>query len=311
MANTADLDVSLSQELERVFLEMLELRNYMGGADLSTYTALMRHEKNAQIELVDQCGFLVGRHDVYRGVTPTLQRLFWPETSGNPMLASLSKSERPPAEAAMPSRMQKHPACKLHTAAHGKIVHTELGRITDIVNRQGRTREALLEALHVELPRPDPCTLAFASCLLRQRWFPLTAEFKVWIAELRLATAIDLIAYDLCDHVLVVIELKNYNLRELYGPASTDRMLPPPFDDMANCHLNRHLIQLLTTRLLLERGYGGMRGNTYVVMTREGLFKRICLHRFTGEWEEKLDTLYGILLSYAATPSKPNKDNYH
>tara|TARA_B100000575_G_scaffold79882_1_gene62576 strand:- start:966 stop:1493 length:528 start_codon:yes stop_codon:yes gene_type:complete len=95
------------------------------------------------------------------------------------------------------------------------------------------------------------------AALEQQKLEPIVAQRVVISEAKRIATAADIVCYDTANHSIVIVELKCGFDHGRRAPAETMDGNPctmkPPLSKVADCNLNRHLVQLAVTREMFVR----------------------------------------------------------
>lgn len=230
---------------------------------------LLNHARNERVRANGRDGFTVDEPQRatprrYTGLTKRLHALFWPDSVGNPRSKDARARRAPAALAPGESKLVR--TCATSGAEHGTLVHDQLRRAVAHVMRLGAQKGAA--AFARECRTPDPCVLRVLSVCERQGWTPVASELPLWNEDWRVATAIDLLCVDVRRSRLVLVELKNGFEGEEYGPHATDARMRAPLDDLRDCPMHRHQLQLLAMRLMLSERYGVDVDESCVVLTR-------------------------------------------
>lgn len=197
------------------------------------YDKLILQNKNDAIEFMQSqygAGFVVNG-TFMKGLTKLLSRAYCPP--------------RPPHG----SQEHRDTFCKgLTPDEHGSIVDKEM--------------ELLINCYHCDtnkLPTADPCTFRLMNYLKEKKWCPVKSQFPIFTKKHGFATAIDFLCTDEQGR-LIVVELKSShhdNKRSYeYGHGL---FYCSPFNKMTEFKRswkNFHLLQVLATKLCLERTYG-------------------------------------------------------
>jgi len=148
---------------------------------------------------------------------------------------------------------------------HGSIVHKQLEQFVDVYGSFSK-HKGLLNSFRDVVPTPDPCVFAIMNYCGAMRWIPLASEYTVYCPELQIATAADLLVYELESKRLILLEIKT----GVPAPPSMETMVasaragaqkstqlvhwPPPLN-LAPLPLSKftmHQLQLLGTYMLLR-----------------------------------------------------------
>lgn len=198
----------------------------------------------------------------FGGLTDRLRTVFYPDTSDNPIEKSKRNKElggRKPLINPSVGHVHARP-CSKTGAEHGTMVHNQFEKITKIMTQSGR-----FDYYQKQNEDLDPCVESFIDTCIAKKWFPLRSEFIVYDEDLKIATAIDLILVDIVNWKLIVIEFKTGFEYEEYGIHPNDVKFDEPLDDLTNCPLNRHFLQLVTMLIILEKKYDTKIQEGYVV----------------------------------------------
>jgi len=213
---------------------------------------VLQNERNKRISLIGGKEFHVdGKR--YKGLTNMLKETIWPMTSDNPFNKDPDEVKRRKAHKKYtPSEKlsKRIDTCKGYGHVHGSQVHLELQSFTNHAIRSNNMVHCL-EQIH----NPDPCTLKFIYFFMEKKWIPIASEFNVFDETLHMATAIDLLLVDTINWELVLVELKTGFDGESYEAHPTDEFFGYPFQELENCPMNRHQLQLLFQKLLLKKRY--------------------------------------------------------
>lgn len=213
---------------------------------------VLQNERNKRISLIGGKEFHVdGKR--YKGLTNMLKETIWPMTSDNPFNKDPDEVKRRKAHKKYtPSEKlsKRIDTCKGYGHVHGSQVHLELQSFTNHAIRSNNMMHCL-EQIH----NPDPCTLKFIYFFMEKKWIPIASEFNVFDETLHMATAIDLLLVDTINWELVLVELKTGFDGESYEAHPTDEFFGYPFQELENCPMNRHQLQLLFQKLLLKKRY--------------------------------------------------------
>jgi len=141
-------------------------------------------------------------------------------------------------------------SCLLYGKAHGTLVHSTVEQIIK----------------HVQITTYiDPCVYKIFDFLNEVMWTPYLSEFIVYDENTNVATAIDLIVYDI-NRNFIAIEIKTGYENEDYTKDSG--CMSGNFYGIPDNYLNRHKIQLLTGVYLFEKnGHQFSIKDCYIIRT--------------------------------------------
>lgn len=230
---------------------------------------LFLNEKRKSIRLIPGKSFSVRNsidghteEKLMPGVIPTIKSLFWPWSIDDPTKKPRSEVIRRKNNA--PYELQKITrSCPTYGSMHGTIVHSEMAHCVEAISKPERMIQELID----KVPSPDPCTIRILETLRLKGWIPLGSELPIWDSTMNIATAIDLVAMDIHEQELIVIELKTGYENEEYMEIDGDPLMLYPCDSLRDCPDNRHQMQLMTTLLILKKGYDIDVDAAYVVNT--------------------------------------------
>jgi|WetSurMetagenome_2_1015567.scaffolds.fasta_scaffold42514_2 hypothetical protein len=225
---------------------------------------LLQSERNAKISRTfNGTAFTVDfrdRHTLYRGIKERLKERIWPDTEENPLKRDRKDVERRKDHELHSNKKGKAKDCKAFGSAHGEMVHNEMEIYCTFI-----TEKKPQDWLNQNLPDPDPCTARIISALDNENLIPIRSEFMIWDEDWRVATSIDMLAYDYKKYRFVLIEFKTGYENEIYGPHPTDEPLPKPFHQILNCPLIRHQMQLFGMIRMIKRKYKIMMDGAYLI----------------------------------------------
>jgi hypothetical protein len=196
------------------------------------------------------------------GVIPTIKKLLFPWSTEDPTKKTRSEVIRRKNHA--PYELQKKMrSCPTYGSMHGTIVHSEIAHCIDAIRKPERMIHELID----KVPSPDPCTIRILEILKLKGWIPLESEVPIWDSDMKIATAIDLVAMDVLAQELIIIELKTGYENEEYMEIDGDPFMLYPCESLRDCPDNRHQLQLMMTLLILKVGYNIDIDTAYVVNT--------------------------------------------
>lgn len=229
-------------------LERMRLKVPIEGEEREKIDKLLKNPRNNKINLVGRA-FRVGEQgssQMYTGLTHKLHDKFWPDTDENPMNPACQERKRKRRPSGYrPSDMKSK--CKTHGAKHGTRVHKQVYKITSGM-AQGKKIKPLLRAL-------DACTIRIFNFFVKKGWFPVASELMIWDETWMVATAIDIIVYDIANKRLIAIETKTGYEDEEYMQHPIDTPMRAPLGSIINCPYNRHCMQLLCNLQTLSAKY--------------------------------------------------------
>lgn len=211
--------------------------------------ALLTHERLQRIRF-DGAAFLIDEQRRLEGLTRALHRRF--------PIHHRMQSYRS-TKCSMGDRRQLDPV------AHGKLVDAQ---ISLYARYQGDFAEY---RRHVAVSRLDPCTKRLIQFLHDRRWRPVAAQLPIFSDHVHIATAIDLVCEDMArPGRLIVIELKcSYHETPVEYERGRGKFVPP-LKVVPRSYKNHHLLQLLMTRLILQRTYRVTPDECYLVRVCAG-----------------------------------------
>jgi hypothetical protein len=229
---------------------------------------LVNHKRNAYISLINvgiygDKAFSIkdpktGKQTLYPGLTKKLKRVFYPEIEENPMKKNKQNSAQRKHAYYKASKQER--SCPKYGKDHGKQVHQELELYTNMLSCGKKIKD-----FTKSVPIPDPCTIRIITMCARKGWYPLVAEQMIWDEDMRVATAIDMIVTDVTTGKLILLELKTGYEGEEYGPHPSDGKFPEPLNDITNCPMFRHMLQVTSMLSILYRKYKVTIDDAYIV----------------------------------------------
>ena len=197
---------------------------------------------------------------LYSGLTKRLKAILYPETEENPMYKSHQDRARK-AKYYKPSAQKKENVCGVSGAEHGKRVHQQ---IDYYFKRLKENKNLTIEECFPN-ETYDKCAKNILSVLSIKGWSIVATEFPISDDACRVATAIDILAYDSQKGNLLLLEVKTGYESEEYGVHQNDKGFPSPFHKIANCPRNRHMLQLMGMKELLQKQYQVTIDEAYIV----------------------------------------------
>ncbi len=201
---------------------------------------LFNHENNTIIKFSqeERC-FKKNNHSYVKGLLRSLNKIFWPTY-----------------EYTTPSYKHKKKTglhSKREGLYRGDLVHHQLELY---INKGG------FDAIKIVYDKIHPFTRKALAALNEWKLNPIISEFTIYSEILDIATKIDLICLDEKDNI-VLIEWKcgmdNYICK------GNDVMQGPLKRLYSNCPLNQAYLQLLFTKLIIEKSYQIKIKKTYVI----------------------------------------------
>lgn len=216
---------------------------------------LLFNERNSLVSLRGR-SFRVGEPGSsvqYTGLTHKLHDMFWEDTEEDP---TKNKNKRPPKykkEHYVPSSGLKS-ECKTNGSRHGKKVHSQIDKVVKKL-REGKPLKLSSST--------DPCTIRVLNVFISKRWLPVASELAIYDEESKVATAIDVVVFDIVKKELIIIELKTGYENEEYGDLEEDDRMD--LINVKNSPRNRHMLQLLWMCLILKKKYGIHVDDAYIL----------------------------------------------
>ncbi len=219
--------------------------NKVFGWDFFLVTELKRSE----LSVMDD------KKKIYSGLTHKLRDVFWPETEEDPWKRSKEEvKNRKTKSVYAPSKIRR--TCLTYGAKHGTEVHRQVSHYVDLRSRDSDRRGDAVEAFLERFPEPDPCTVRILKFLAKKSWDPIASEFQVWDKKMRTATAIDLVVVDVARCKLIAIEVKTGYENEEYSQHPSDGNMAFPLDNVPNCPMWRHQLQIMAGVGMISGNYG-------------------------------------------------------
>lgn len=223
---------------------------------INKFKTLLSSKKLGMIELVncgDRKAFKVKRAkdgkggSVYSGLTHTLETCFYDGAYETPA----QREKRRTAFGGPPSLLKKRKSpCKVYGKEHGTLVHRQVEEFTNTL-----VGKLSMEHFEIRNKNPDPCFKKFARLCSLKGWVPVAAELAVFDAELGVATSIDAVVLDSNTAELVLVELKTSYEGTSYSSHQSDAPMKAPLEFLKDCPLNRALLQLFFTSIIVEKNY--------------------------------------------------------
>lgn len=198
---------------------------------------------------------------MYGGITEKLQKTFYPDTSDNPIEKSKRNrllGGRKPLEN-LSSLSLKGP-CSRGGAGHGTLVHNQIEKITKMINGTGN-----FEYYQKQKEELDVCTESLIDTFIAKNWLPLRSEFIIFDGQMKVCSAIDILLVDIVRWKLIMVELKTGYEDEEYGPHPHDVKFEKHLQELTNCPLNRHLLQLVSYNIILSKEYDTNVDEIYII----------------------------------------------
>lgn len=194
----------------------------------------------------DMKSFVIDGHLNFSGLTKRIGKRFWK--------SRIAPSVSNKISTAIEKRVPRCASGCYHggkTSAHGRKVHHDFHRLVDAI------RKPLHKSGGVPyVGKVDPCAYRLMSSMLQNGWVPLKSEFCVFDEHLRIATAIDCIAWDIRNRAGILIEIKTgHESMDNYEATSGKIHLLGPLSKIPDSPLNRAAIQLTITLLMILRRY--------------------------------------------------------
>jgi hypothetical protein len=136
---------------------------------------------------------------------------------------------------------------------HGRRVHQDFARIVKCITEQ----VTMKKDGSLQIRSMDPCAFRIFMRLLGKKIIPIICEMAIFDEHIRVATAVDCIAYDTVRNRLIAIELKTgHETQRNYSAHNGRSKLLHPLDQVPDSPLNRAAIQLVVSLLMIYRRYG-------------------------------------------------------
>ncbi len=209
---------------------------------------LLKHSRHQRIKFVQRGGyktFVVDQNIIMDGLTRRLKGSFWKSSTTPKVKQGDTKT-----------KVTVNTGGCYHggiSRRHGQRAHSDFARIVKCMTSQTTQRKG---GSHT-VGKVDACAFRMFMTLIRKRIVPVICEMAVFDEYLRIATAIDCIAYDLDSKRVIAIEIKTGSITQRdYSAHRAGKTLLTPLHDAPDSPLNRAWIQLLTTLLMVKRRYG-------------------------------------------------------
>ena len=247
------------KKLKDDFLELW--KKFLKSKKTQKVKDIMTHPRNPSVSLRGRA-FRVGPEGssiLYTGLTHRLHDMFWPNTNEDHHFLWPFQNEGPKRQPLInkshyiPSKGLKS-ECKTNGSHHGTKVHSQIKKFVDRLTTSKNLR--ISSSL-------DPCTLRILRLFLQKRWIPFASELAIYDEPSKIATAIDVLVFDMIKHELVIIELKTGYEGEEYGPLEEDERMDRI--NVKNCPKSRHELQLLWMILILKKNYDISVDNAFIL----------------------------------------------
>lgn len=208
---------------------------------------LLKHSRHQRIRFRRNGmykAFVMDRNIALDGLTKRLKGTFW-----NSSTAPRVKQGEKPAIANFGAN-----GCYARgwSWRHGRRVHEDFARIVKCVTHQTTVRKGG----SAQIRSTDPCAFRMFMYLVRKNIVPLLCEMAIFDEPIRIATAIDCIAYDSRRDRLVAIEIKTgHETQRNYGTNNGKTKLTGALSQVPDSPLNRAAIQLMVSLLMILRRY--------------------------------------------------------
>lgn len=195
--------------------------------------------KNAAGRSVAHKSFLVDRNLCYDGITKPMKQVFWTSFAA----PSVNSAKRPPT------------ANGCHAGGrgkdHGTRVHKDVERLTRAIYAKLDKKNGTPTVAGV-----DPCAYWIVCALVKRGIVPRVSEFSIFDECTGLATAIDILAWDIAAGTSVAVEVKTgHNNQTNYSSVRGNAHFRPPMEIVPDSALNRAATQLLMSVLIIARRY--------------------------------------------------------
>lgn len=212
---------------------------------ISKIQHLIDHKRHSDIKLTNRTFRVTidGKSEPYTGLTHRLHDLFYPNTEEDPFKRNKEDMKRRRVRGAFLKKV-----CGTSGSQHGSKVHDQIRKFTaSFIKRKTK----------IKLPaRLDQCTIRILMAFVKEKWIPVISERAIFNEDWGVATAIDLVVYEMKSRSLTLIELKTGYENEVYGELSSDDRMKSPLNTVVNCPLNRHLLQVMAMLLMIRNKYG-------------------------------------------------------
>ncbi len=215
---------------------------------------LINNERNGRITHYNR-SFKIIAHDsndkkIYPGLHSFIKMRYFPDT--NEQFPDKNRK----CIKYFPSKIKR--SCELYGKDHGLLVHSQI--------------ELFIENNFILLNAPnyiDKCTERILNVFEEMNWLPICSEFMIFDEDLKVATSIDVLVFDTKNQKLILIELKTGYECENYGPLPNDEYFHGKvMKCVKNCPYNRHAIQVLYMKLILEKKYDTVIDDCFIILTR-------------------------------------------
>jgi hypothetical protein len=223
---------------------------------------LKRFLSNSRIDLVSlvRSGYMptfrvkANKHQMtmgkaYTGLTVRMKDVFYP-AGGDENDKEYRKRREASGAHNLVKRLKS--GCSVCGKEHGTLVHQQVEDYVNILVMNGA-----VGSFFKKHPVPDPCFVRFVKVCEVNGWVPIASELAIYDERMRVATGIDLIAIDLTDFSIVLLDMKTGYENMSYMQIPSDGTFEYPLDSVADCPMNRHALQLFITRMILKVNYDG------------------------------------------------------
>lgn len=237
-----------NKEYEKIAKQISELKrdlNKVSPSCLNRLKGLLSDPRIKDIKKSHRGYRVKGRY--YKGLKPVLKELFWPETEEDPFKRSKEDLKRRKTQKIHVPTAANSSKCKGYGEKHGTKVHDEVCRL---VRRFASTKTVKT------LPKSsDPCTIRIFELLAKKRLFPIASELAAFDNITGIVTAMDIVLIDVDESKAIAGEIKTGHEGETYGPHPTDSGMYPPLENIINCPVNRHAMQVIGTLFNFQNNY--------------------------------------------------------
>lgn len=224
---------------------------------INKFKMLLSNRKLKQIELVgvgNRKAFRVRQRKqvtggkIFSGLTKTMAKCFYPH-SADEMPADREKRR---SKRGGPPNLAKRlkSTCKTHGKEHGSVVHKQIEEFTDTL-----IGKLSLEHFEIRNPNPDRCFKKFIRLCSIKGWVPVASELAIYDEDLGVATSVDVLVLDSNTAEMIVIELKTSYESTCYQSHPSDAAMTGPLSFLKDCPLNRALLQVFVSGVIIEKNY--------------------------------------------------------
>lgn len=209
---------------------------------------LLKHVRHRRIKFVQRGGyktFIMDDNIIMDGLTKCLMGSFWKSSTAPKVTQGDTKTKV----------TVNTGGCYYGgiSRKHGQRAHADFAKIVKCMTSQTTIRKGG----SYTISKVDACAFRMFMTLIRKKIVPVICEMAVYDEYLRIATAVDCIAYDLRSHRVIAIEIKTgHTTQRNYSMHKKGKTLLSPLHMAPDSPLNRAWIQLLTTLLIVKRRYG-------------------------------------------------------